>query len=294
MAFTLFDLVLDACKKVGIVNISNATGGLVTTVIDASLSQDTSDDDFNGGTIFIIRATGTASSIDGEFRKIADYEAGTGTFTLASSIVCAPTDPTTYGYTTPEFKYELLIQMANDALQAVGDLTFIDKNTLVSSAAVDEYQMEVAWKRGRPSRIDVQGTIGSTASRNAWDEISNFEYEPASAGSTAGRIIFGQALPTVRKMRIWYKAPHAAVWGSTACIDERIHPELVVPLMVERMYEYRNSRNRGSVAFDLQRWNDAKIQAQQARIMYPVWKPKKKSRILELDGEGDRTLPSAP
>jgi len=294
MAFTLFDLILDSCKKVGIVNISNSTGGTVTSLIDSSLSQDTSDDDFNGGTIFVIRSTGASSAIDGQFRKITDYEAGTGTFTLGSSILSSGPDPTTYGYTTPEFPYELLIQMANDALQACGDLDFIDKNTLTSSAAVTEYQMETTWKRGRPSRIDIQNDISSTASRNAWQEISDFEYEPASAGSTAGRIIFGYYLPTGRKLRLWYKAPHASVWVSTAAIDERIHPELAEALMVERMYEYRNSRNRGSVQFDLQRWNDAKVQAQQARIMYPIWKPKRRSKTLQLDGEDRGNLPYPP
>ena len=284
-------MVLDSCKKVGIVNISNSTAGTVTTVIDSALSQDTSDDDFNGGTIFMIRSTGASTSIDGQFRKIADYEAGTGTFTLGSSILSSGPNPTTYGYTTPEFKHELLVQMANDALQAVGDLVFIDKNTLVSSAAVNEYQMEIAWKRARPMRIDIQGDVSSTASRNSWRSVSDFEYEPASAGSTAGRIIFDDYLPTGRKIRIWYETPHAEVWVSSAAIDERVHPELAVALMVERMYEYRNSRNRGSVAFDLQRWNDAKIQAQTARVLYPVWRPRRKSKILELDGSGDRSLP---
>jgi hypothetical protein len=287
MAFTLFDLILDSCKKVGIVNISNSTGGTVTTLIDSGLSQDTSDDDFNNGTLFVIRSTGASSSIDGQFRKITDYEAGTGTFTLGSSVLSSGPDPTTYGYTTPEFPHELLIQMANDALRAVGDLVFIDKNTLTSSAATTEYQMEVAWKRSRPMRIDFR----STALRNSWRQIATFEYEPASAGSTAGRIIFGEYLPTGRKLRIWYETPHANVWESTAAIDERIHPELAEALMVERMYEYRNSRNRGSVEFDLQRWNDAKIQAQQARVLYPVWRPKRKSKILVLDGESRGDLP---
>jgi len=291
MAFTLFDLILDSCKKVGIVNISNSTGGTVTTIIDPLLSQDTSDDDFNGGTLFVIRSTGASSSIDGQFRKITDYEAGTGTFTLGSSILSSGPDPTTYGYTTPEFPYELLIQMANDALQAVGDLVFIDKNTLTSSAATSEYQMEVAWKRSRPMQIDLQTNISSTALRNGWQPITNYDYEPAAAGSTSGRIIFGDYPPVGRKFRIWYEAPHADVWDSTAAIDERIHPELVEALMVERMYEYRNSRNRGSVQFDLQRWNDAKVQAQQARVMYPVYKPKRKSKTLVLDGDGRGDLP---
>lgn len=295
MAFTLFDMVLDACKKVGNVNISNSTGGTVTTIIDSSLIQNTSDDDFNNGTIFVIRSTGASSTIDGQFRKITDYDAATGTFTMGASVLSSGPNPTTYGYTTPEFSHELLIQMANGALQAVGDLVFIDKNTLTSSAATTEYQMEINWKRGRPVRVDLQTDISSTALRNAWKPLTSFDYEPASAGSTSGRLIFNDYLPVGRKIRLWYELPHSKVWDSSAAIDERIHPELAIALMVERMYEYRNSRNRGSVQFDLQRWNDAKVQAQQARVLYPVWRPKRKSKILELETGMERgDLPYPP
>ena len=151
--------------------------------------------------------------------------------------------------------------------------------------------MEVAWKRTTPLRIDLQTSIGSTASDNAWDTVTNWDYEPASAGSTSGCIIFGSYLPSGRKLRVWYKGAHARVSGSTDAVDERIHPELAISLLVERMYEYRNSLNRGSVPFDLQRWNDAKVQSQTAFLKYPIWKPKRKSKVLELDGDSGDHLP---
>jgi len=269
-----------------------ASSNLSTGFKDDTLPEETSDDDFNKGTFFLIQCTGS-TQMDGQFRKISDYIGSSGEFVLASTIVgsSAMNAKTTYGYTTPEFGADLMLELANDALQGIGDLGFIDKDTLISSAGVTEYQMEIAWKRAPPTRIDLQTSIGSTASRNAWAKIADWDYEPASAGSTAGRIIFGEYLPSGRKVRVWYRGTHARVSGSADAIDERIHPELAITLLIERMYEYRNSLNRGSVPFDLQRWNDAKVQAQTAFLKYPIWKPKKKSKTLDLDGDDGDHLP---
>jgi hypothetical protein len=283
-----------AYRRAGLLRVGSITAGGGTTEAstgfkDSGLIGDTADDDFNGGTFFLIQSTASAE-MDGQFRKITDYVGSSGEFAL-NAVITGSTlmnIGTTYGYTTPEFGRDMMVELANDALQAVGDIASIDKNTMISSAAVTEYQMEIAWKRAPPLKIDLQTIIGSTASRNAWTQLSDWEYEPASAGSTAGRIIFGDYLPSGRKLRVWFKGSHSRVSGSSGAIDARIHPELAISLLVERMYEYRNSLNRGSVPFDLQRWNDAKVQAQTAFLKYPIWKPKKKSKILDLDGDDGR------
>ncbi len=48
------------------------------------------------------------------------------------------------------------------------------------------------------------------------------------------------------------------------------------------MYEYRNSRARGAQDFDVQRWNDAKRQFAEARIRWPIWRPKKVPEITVI------------
>lgn len=297
MAFTLNDLLVGAYRRSGLLRVGTITAGggtdeASTGFKDSSLPEESSDDDFNRGTFFLIHSS-ASTAMDGQFRKISDYVGSSGEFALDAVITGSTlmNVGTVYGYTTPEFGRDLIVELAGDALQAVGDLNFVDKDTMVSSAAVTEYQMEIAWKRSPPTRIDLQTSIGSTASRNAWAKVADWEYEPASAGSTAGRIIFGEYPPSGRKIRVWYKGPHARVFESADAIDERIHPELAITLLVERMYEYRNSLNRGSVPFDLQRWNDAKVQSQTAFLKYPIWKPKRKSKTLDLDGDDGDHLP---
>jgi hypothetical protein len=290
MTFTLNDLMIGAYRRAGLLNVgtlsTSISSGSPTSFKDESLATETSDDDFNNGTFFFIRGS---TLVNGQFRRISDYVSASGEFTLSAAITLATgvSSGVTYGYTTPELGQDLMIELANDSLQSIGDFVFIDKNTITSSAAQTEYQMETAWKRSKPIQIDLQTDISSTALRNAWEPVTQWEYEPASAGSTAGRIIFGRYLPVGRKLRIWYEGPHAQVTTSSAAIDERIHPELAVALLVERMYEYRNSRTRGAVPWDVQRWNDAKVTAQQMRLLHPVWRPKRRSKRLELDGSGD-------
>ena len=295
MAFTLNDMMVGAYRRSGLLNVSRLTVAMATAsevstgFRDDSLIAETSDDDFNAGTFFMIKSA-TSTAMEGQFRTISDYIASSGEFVLDSVITgsTAMSSGATYGYTTPELGRDLMVELANDALKSVGDLTFIDKNTLISSAATLEYQMEVPWKRSKPYQIDLQTRIESTALRNAWQPITDYDYEPASAGSTSGRIIFDKYLPVGRKLRVWYKDTHAKITNSSSPVDERIHPELGISLLVERMYEYRNSLTRGAVPWDVQRWNDAKITAQQMRLTYPIWSKKRRSKRLELDGAEPR------
>ena len=293
MAFTLFNLLAETYKRLGQWNESVVTGtsGSATVLEDSTLANEGSDDDWNRGAVFIVYdAAGAAGAPEGEYGIISDYADSSGKFTFSTlSTKVAAGDR--YGYVSEFYPIQTMIGLANTALRSVGSFSLIDKNTLVSSAAVTEYQMEVAWKKSRPSRIDLQTSVGATASRNAWEPIANYDYEPATAGSTAGRIIFGDYLPSGRKLRIWYDAPHPQLGTASAALREEIEPELAILLLVERALEWQNSRLQGGDQFLLQRWNDAKQQAQVARAMYPIWKPKRKSKILELDGDSGDHLP---
>lgn len=289
MSFSLFDQIIAASRKAGIVRFGTATGGSSVTIVDSGLSQNTADGDYVGATLFIIG--GGSTSINGQFRKVTAYSAGTGTFTFSSLATTAGAD-VGYAYTTPEFSYELLIELANDGLRSIGDLDWADKDTITSSAAQTDYSYEVAWKRAAPTRIDLQTAVGSSATRNDWEEMRDWEYVPSSGGAT-GLVIFNGVVPAGRKIRIWYRDTHPRITGSTSPIDERIAPDLAVAAMVEKMYGYRNSLNRGSVPFDVERWTEAKREFQEAKLLYPLWKPERKRRLLILRKEADH-LPWPP
>lgn len=291
MAFTLFNLLAETYKRLGQWNESIVTGSTLakTAIEDTTLANEGSDDDWNKGAYFHVYNSSVAGAApEGEVVLITDYVDSSGKFTF-ETLSCTPDTGDRYGYVSEFYPLQTMIGIANTALQSLGSIPLTD-HTIVSSAAHTEYDYSVEWKRSPPYRVDLQTDISSTLIRNAWESISGWEYEPATAGST-GKLIFNDYLPSGRSVRVWYQGPHPYIQASTNAIYEGFDPELVTLTMVERALEWQNSRLQGGDQFLMQRWNDAKMQAQQARVLYPVWKPKRKSKILQLDGDSGDHLP---
>ena len=287
---TLFDLILGATREVGIAELrTTSSAGDTTSAHVVPLRSETADDQFNGGTFFIVSAA-TSTSIDGQFREITDYVASSGEFRWASSVLAAVPASAGIAYVGTEFRTQLLIELANDSLRALGPLDFVDRATIQTSAVQTAYSGAVAWKYAPPTRIDYLAGVGSTATKPDWQNITGWEYQPSSAGATP-LIIFNEQLPITRDVRVWYRDHHHRIEGSTSPIDERIHPELAVASMIEKMYGYRNSRSRGGDAFDVQRWGDAKLRLEQHRVRWPMWRAKKKRKLAIIGREEDDHLP---
>jgi len=290
VAFSLFDLQIAAAEKVGVITYGISSAGSSITLNDRTESTAHSDDQFNGGSLFFIDSS--QLEIQGQARRILDYDASSGQFTF-STFTSAVTSNTKYGIVTPEFNLQLLERLANAALRAVGPLVFSDRS-LQTSGNQTVYTMSTVIGRGRPFQVDIMSRTGSSADDPEWFELHGWHIEPSSEG-VAQKIVFPRYLPQGRDIRILYERDHYQVTNSTHLIDARIHPELVVAAMVDKMYEYRNSRSRGALDFDVQRWNDAKSQTAEARIRWPVARPQRKSKTVRIrDGGGYGNLTAPP
>ena len=288
---TLFDLILGATREVGIAELrTTSSAGDTTSAKVETLRGETADDQFNGGTFFIVSATGASTDISGQFREITDYAASSGTFRWGSSVNAAVPSSAGIAYVGTEFRTQLLIELANDALRGLGPLDFVDRATIQSSANQTAYAGAIAWKYAPPTRIDYLAGVGTTTVKPDWQNVTGWEYQPSSAGATP-LIIFNEQLPVTRDVRVWYQDHHHRISASTQAIDERIHPEVAIAAMVEKMYGYRNSRSRGGDTFDVQRWGDAKLRLEQARVRWPMWKPKRKRKLVIPGREEDDHLP---
>src|SRR3990167_112135 len=289
---TLFDLLVGSCREVGILEMrtSTAASGGTTNANIQALRSETADDQYNGGTIFVVSATGASTDISGQFRQVTDYVASSGEFRWGTSVLANVPANAVLAYTGAEFRTELLVELANDALRNLGPLDFVDRATIQTSAAQTAYAGAIAWKYAPPTRIDYLAGVGTTTAKPDWQNVTGWEYQPSSAGATP-LIIFNEQLPVTRDVRVWYRDHHHRITGSTQPIDERIHPDLALAALVEKLYEYRNSRSRGGDSFDVQRWTDAKLRLEQARVRYPIWKPKKKRRLAIIGREEDDHLP---
>ena len=278
--YNLTDLLQDAYRELGQLNISTATGGSGTTVIDTKVKDKIGGDEaWLDGVIFIILDGATAGTDpEGKFAIITAWAEATGTFTFAD-MTGSVASGDTYGYVNDMYPLYQMIELANDALRALGDIPLIDITTLDTAAQKTEYAYAIAWKRRPPVKVEIQTKL-SDADDFKWKEIHGWHYRPATAGST-GLLVLPQ-LTASRDLAIWYMDRHPRVNAYGDAILKAIHPELAKRALVEKALQWQNRRMMGGDDFLLQTWNDAKMQLMEAKLIYPIWKPKRKSRILTI------------
>ena len=305
MSFTVFDMHIGAHEKLGTISYgqtsaSGSTGASTNhgTVMDRTESTAHADDQFNNGTIYFVRSGDQASSavfLEKRSRRILDYDASSGKYffnalTTASTAGLSTggisTNGTIYGVATPEFPLTLMDRLSNVAVQALGPFVYTAR-AIISSANQRIYTISTLQavdgsgtfgKYSKPFLVEIQNRINSSLDDPDWSELHGWKAVPTTAGA-AGAIEFPRYLPSGRDVRVWYEDHHTLLIDSTQVIEERIHPELATLMLVEKMYEFRNSRSRGAQEFDVQRWNDAKRQVAEARVRWPVWRPVRQPEI---------------
>ncbi|MDH5508618.1 MAG: hypothetical protein OEZ02_15455 [Anaerolineae bacterium] len=278
MAYLLGNLLQDIYSELGQLAVSTATGGSTTTVVDSKLGGVNLDDDYNDGTVFIVSsADGLAPQ--GEFARISDYAGSSGTFTV-EALSAAVENGDSYAYAPEFYPLRTVIELANAGLRSLGDIALVDSTTLETAAGTTEYAASVAWKRRRPLMIDYQGRSGASGD-NQWVRVYDWELVPAAPG-TSGLLVFGEEMPAGRDIRIWYVDSHPRVSAFDDVISETIVPDLAVSAGVERALRWQNSRQGGGDAFLLQRWNDAKVELARAQVRFPIWTPRRVSKLMKL------------
>ena len=262
--------------------MTTATGGSTTTAVDTKLTgKDIDDTDYEEGFIHVISASGAAP--EDEFHRIsANADNGTSiTFTVDTAFTAAIASGDTFGYVRPTYPLLIVIEQINAGLKMIGFVDLVDKTTLDTVAAQTEYAWALAWKHAKPWRIDVQTNTGDS-NQNQWQEIHNWEVEPAAGGST-GLIIFWNQPQSSRDMRIWYQSQHPRVSAYSDVIHESIHPELATKACIAKLAEW-NLRRSGVEDPDARQFkNDSIREYDIAVATYPRWRPKKSAKGLTVD-----------
>ncbi len=246
MAYLLGNLVKDVLLRLGQLEITTATGGSTTTAIDTKLVEgenEIGDADYINGLICVIRAGGAAP--ENEYGRISNNVATATevTFTLDAVLTAAIASGDTFAYARPTYSLYQIIEQINAGLEELGDLVNVDTTTMDTASGQTEYTWEVAWKRVKPIRLDVQGRTDDS-NNNEWVEVHGFEVIPAGPGST-GLIVFDTQPVSSRDVRVWYKAVHPRVSVYSDVIHESIHPNLAIASSVLQLAEW--NLQRGSV-----------------------------------------------
>ncbi len=284
MAYLFANLVVDACTRIGCLRSSAATStGSTTTIVDSKMATGRDDVWKNGLLVITYDAVGAGAAPEGDVRQVSAFASATGTFTVdaawSGSASTATSDQ--FAFTTPEYGYYDILNIANQALKALGDVVNVDTTTLDTTAAQSEYAYAVTWKRKPPIRVSIQGKTGDT-NDNQWVDVHNWKYIPAAPG-TAGLIVFDRQYVASRDIRVMYYGAHAALSSGTSVISEYIAPELAIAVTVEKALEWNVTRSRGAEEFMVERLRDAKQQVLQAKADFPIWKPKRSPKILTLN-----------
>lgn len=289
--FTVTHALQEAYKKLGQLNISTATGGSSSTIVDTKQSGQHEDGDWGGaqdggdGWAVIIHSTDSAAP-EGEFSGISNYVDNTGTFSLRSTLTTSVGAGDRYGFASDFYPHETMVEMLNSALQSLGDVPQTDTTTLDTAANKSEYAASLVWKRNPPYRIDFQTKLND-ADDNLWQEISHGEWEYVPAvGGTTGLLILPH-LPASRDIRVWYQGKHAYVSDFDDDIYEGFDPELVCLMTAEKALEWQNSRLQGGDPFLLQRLNDIRVQVAERDVGYTVWRPPTKAKIFAFGSKYD-------
>lgn len=285
---TLFDLLKKTYISLGQMEISTATGGSVSTIIDTKLGDKYGDGDIVGSTIFIIRdAGGNNAAPQGEVSRISDYVQSTNTITISPSLTAAVASGDTYGIAKPIVEIDTMIELANMALQGLGTIQLVD-TSLTTIDDTTEYSLPVGFKY----KIDlIQMATNNDAGDYQFNDLSGWYQVNSGPGST-GMLIFNNELPSGNVLKLFYEAEHPRVQNMSDSIAETLHSEYATRLVVDKALEYQVRRTNGTDPFLLQTSNKAMQDVMEARTRFANNKHKRPKyltpyKFQETDYEED-------
>jgi len=276
MAYTLFNLLVDVYDELGKLNVSQATSGSTTTIVDTFLDKNNTENNaWKGGTYFIIYADG--ASPEGLMGRITSSSASSQSFTF-DAIATAVEAGDTYGYASQEYPLYQVIQSCNRGLRALGSVPKVDESLTVVTGQT-EYALPAALKRKPP--LSVWVATDTDADDQQWKEVRGWRVEPSAPGATA-LLIMPNDNYAGKTIKLIYNASHDDVKLSTDVINEYIEPVLAKWTCVHAALKWQNGRSNVTNAGVLQDLQDAKAELAAAQRLYKIWKPSRKARLMEV------------
>lgn len=274
MAYLLTNLLQDVYRRLGQTNTTILTGGSTSTAIDTKLADEYQDDDLKGGALFVIYdSAGAGAAPEGEFTPITAYDEGTTTMTLSPALTAALASGDRIMFTRSVWPVYEMLELVNTALTMIGDIPTID-TSLTTASDQTEYALPVGLKR-KIIKVEVQTDTDSND--NQWKEVQ-FSVVPAAPGSTGLLIIPQQDAGYT--IKIWYEDKHPRVQDYDDPIAEIIDPELAIAACVYQAMQWYVDRTASTDEHWVGRFNQARQDFDNAKREYPIWKPRRKSKIL--------------
>ena len=289
MAYWLTHLLQDALIQLGQLNVSTVTTGSTVALADTKQTGQHSDDDWKNGSVFMVRTTDNEAPAD-QYSLCTGYTDSTGSFT--TTWTAAPGVGDTFGFASDYYPLYQMIQLANQGIAALGMISLVNDG-IDTEANRTEYEVNVQCKPSGPMAVYIQGYTGDS-NDNRYVPVYGWEYLPAIPGA-AGTLVFSDQPIVDRKVKIVYEGYHDSLTAYSSIISETIAPELAMWSLVVHALRWQLARSGGEEGGLIQQLNDANAQLELAKVRWPIWQARRKSKLLTLYGfDYDKNSIDAP
>jgi hypothetical protein len=280
-----FDIMLSVARQLDITE-GVATGGSSTTIVDTTLLgvvEGLADDEFNGGTAFIVTdAGGAGAAPENETARVTDYVESTSTLTVTSGdFSAAPASGDSYAVT--QLPRGRLLSAINAALRDLGDVPYEDDTSLDTTAATREYTIPAAAKH------DLRQVWIAQRTSAPWDYVEQHNWRQVKNKST-GDLVFSEQPVASRNIRMVYCRSHPALTGDASAVNDAIPLDYLLWRATFYIYLSRVQQE----GRDSQKWtglmNMAAEYAQQALQRHPIKLPAYSTKFY-LHDEPDTDMP---
>lgn len=278
MAYTLSNLLIDLLGGLGQSTTFLATGGSTTTIINTTIAERRGKKPINNYAVdwyaFVVRdAGGAGAAPEGEFQRINAYDSGSQTYTVDTPFSSAIGAGDEIMIVSSRFFAREAIRRTNEAVQKL--VIALPDITLTTTAGQQVYSLPVTAKRERPRQIWIQQTAGDD---DTYVQRFDYDYVP-SAGGSAGSLKFTGPLKTGMTIRIYYDTYQPALTAYNSVIHETIDPKLALAAAKVSLLEWYVAKTRDK-DFWAQDLNIARNDFDEAKKMYPIYKPKRGQRYF--------------
>jgi hypothetical protein len=284
---TLFTLTYETARalKQTYEGVASASGSTVT-LIDANRLE--SSDAFNSGTIWLLYdAAGAGAAPQGEYGVVSDFASG-GTITF-SALTAATTVSDRYAIAKKRYSLQDLIGGVNEAIADLGPIEITDTTTVDLTASTKEYSLPDV-PNCQLKEVWIQGQVGIT-NDNAWYPVHDY-YVQKSATGTANKIIFAQAYPIDRSVKIVYTGLHNTLTASTSEADDSIDKRIIYNMAAINLLEKRILKIGDDDGTMTNLLSDLKTRLQEAKQDTPKKRVSKKPHYLITNVSGEDDFPT--
>lgn len=265
--YQLTQLLQDTWYRMGQLRRFIVTGGDTDTIINtgwAGVEEPIFEDDdpaLIGGTAVVLAAGNAAP--EGEWGEITDYDSASTSLQIrALSATIEANDR--IGIASPLFPVEDMIELANVALQKLGEVD-VPYNGLSVIANQTEYALP-SYISEKPVAVYYQGLVSSV--NNKWRLVQGWRVIPQAVGTQWTLVI--PNLPQTQALQVIYRAMHPKVTAFDSEISPSIPPELIINAMIAETFQWYNNQVGGTNQYFLQRENKAIQDLEAAMVRYPV------------------------